>query len=125
MSNIGVHQNHCCVVHGCKYGDEDCPVVSRDVVQSYSCEDCLDWQKPWKNINIDVSAQEFNELYKQRCRVFFMPEGVVEIGQTINFRKTLNNSMLTGEEILMFVSHIKHHPGLSGIDIISLYIGYE
>ena len=28
--NVGVHQTHCCVVHGCKYGDEDCPVVTVD-----------------------------------------------------------------------------------------------
>ncbi len=36
----GVHQTHCCVLHGCKYGDDDCPVVSGDVEQEYPCEAC-------------------------------------------------------------------------------------
>lgn len=36
----GVHQTHCCVHHGCKYGDEDCPVEQRQVVQEYPCEMC-------------------------------------------------------------------------------------
>ena len=36
----GVHRTHCCIVHGCKYGDGDCPVVNADVEQIYLCEDC-------------------------------------------------------------------------------------
>lgn len=37
---IGVHIGHCCVIDGCKYGDEDCPVVTEKYAQSYPCEDC-------------------------------------------------------------------------------------
>lgn len=33
-------QSHCCVWHGCKYGYEDCPVVTRLLVQEHPCEDC-------------------------------------------------------------------------------------
>lgn len=36
----GVHKSHCCVLHGCKYGDEDCPVVLKEIVQLYLCEEC-------------------------------------------------------------------------------------
>lgn len=36
------HQCHCCVLHGCKYGDKRCPVVKRKVVQDAQCEDCED-----------------------------------------------------------------------------------
>lgn len=39
---ILVHQGHCCLAHGCKYGDKDCPVVLGKVVQSYPCEVCGD-----------------------------------------------------------------------------------
>lgn len=39
---IGVHKGHCCVKHGCKYGEPDCPVVNQVVEQSYTCEDCSD-----------------------------------------------------------------------------------
>jgi hypothetical protein len=40
----GVHENHCCSEHGCKYGDEDCPVVLGLIKQKYPCEDCDDIQ---------------------------------------------------------------------------------
>lgn len=31
---------HCCIIHGCKYGDDDCPVVTKKVKQEYTCEGC-------------------------------------------------------------------------------------
>lgn len=34
------HRTHCCVYHGCKYGDKDCPVVNMEIEQAYPCEDC-------------------------------------------------------------------------------------
>jgi len=36
--HIGTHRAHCCRKHGCKYGNDDCPVVSGAVKQLYSCE---------------------------------------------------------------------------------------
>lgn len=36
----GVHETHCCVLHGCKYGEEDCPVVLKQTKQRYTCESC-------------------------------------------------------------------------------------
>jgi len=35
-----VHTEHCCVDHGCKYGDEGCPVETGQKPQSYFCENC-------------------------------------------------------------------------------------
>ena len=35
-----VHTEHCCMLHGCKYGNEDCPVALRTKRQSYPCERC-------------------------------------------------------------------------------------
>lgn len=35
-----VHTEHCCVLHGCKYGDVFCTVVTRKADQSYPCERC-------------------------------------------------------------------------------------
>jgi hypothetical protein len=40
MSNFGVHQSHCCIIHGCKYGDKDCPVENKLIIQTYPCEEC-------------------------------------------------------------------------------------
>ena len=39
-SHYGVHRTHCCIKHGCKYGDEDCPVTTGEIKQDYECEDC-------------------------------------------------------------------------------------
>lgn len=41
-SKWGVHEEHCCILHGCKYGDPDCPVVNRQTKQHYLCEACDD-----------------------------------------------------------------------------------
>lgn len=35
-----VHTEHCCRVHGCKYGDSDCPVWLGYKPQSHPCETC-------------------------------------------------------------------------------------
>lgn len=39
-SKWGVHETHCCVRHGCKYGYTQCPVELALVVQQYPCESC-------------------------------------------------------------------------------------
>lgn len=41
-SNDGVHVRHCCILHGCKYGDKNCPVVNKKVPQLFLCESCND-----------------------------------------------------------------------------------
>jgi hypothetical protein len=40
MNGKNVHTEHCCKEHGCKYGDELCPVVDGTQKQSYPCEEC-------------------------------------------------------------------------------------
>lgn len=40
LEDIGVHTSHCCKQHGCKYGDEDCPVAFGEHKQEYPCETC-------------------------------------------------------------------------------------
>ena len=39
-NQYGVHRTHCCIKHGCKYNDKDCPVVSGEIKQDYLCQDC-------------------------------------------------------------------------------------
>ncbi|PLS19419.1 hypothetical protein CVD28_03110 [Bacillus sp. M6-12] len=39
-SKHGVHAHHCCIIHGCKYGNDDCPVTNKEVQQVYTCEYC-------------------------------------------------------------------------------------
>lgn len=35
----GVHEQHCCEKHGCKYRDQDCP-VAMGLTTGIICEDC-------------------------------------------------------------------------------------
>jgi len=37
---MDVHTEHCCLTHGCKYGDTDCTVTTTKGTQSYPCEQC-------------------------------------------------------------------------------------
>lgn len=41
-NEIEVHIAHCCIIHGCKYGDDLCPVFKRVFKQKYLCEECTD-----------------------------------------------------------------------------------
>lgn len=41
-----VHTEHCCIAHGCKYCDDDCPVWLGYKQQSYLCESCTCWDDP-------------------------------------------------------------------------------
>jgi len=43
-----VHTQHCCVKHGCKYGDEDCTVVSGlGVAEPNACYTCFEEDSGW------------------------------------------------------------------------------
>jgi len=63
VDKIGVHRTHCCILHGCKYGDKDCPVVNAEILQEYLCEDCsdnffdLDEEDP--NVDMNIIKRKF------------------------------------------------------------------
>lgn len=38
--NIGTHTSHCCLEHGCKYNEENCPVELKTHEQEFPCEEC-------------------------------------------------------------------------------------
>jgi hypothetical protein len=46
ISNQGVHGTHCCPVHGCKYGSEDCPIKLGQMTPFFEdnngCQACED-----------------------------------------------------------------------------------
>lgn len=39
-----VHTEHCCLTHGCKYNDDDCPVINGVKPQSFPCEICEEYK---------------------------------------------------------------------------------
>jgi len=44
-----IHTEHCCIVHGCKYGDDDCVVTTGKKRQSYPCECCDDDKRHYRD----------------------------------------------------------------------------
>lgn len=60
----GVHERHCCVEHGCKYGDDDCPVVLQLTVQDRPCMDCQ------HGIPVSMSLDEFETEMISRLTEF-------------------------------------------------------
>lgn len=68
--NIGVHVTHCCGLHGCKYGHDDCPVQKGEYAQQYACEYCrsvntlqekiyslneeMKWAEKLKSIGVEI-----------------------------------------------------------------------
>lgn len=61
--NYQVHLAHCCVIHGCKYGDPKCPVVNGQMLQKYLCEECSEATHTWTNV-----AKAYNHRRKVECR---------------------------------------------------------
>lgn len=51
--HTAVHASHCCFQHGCKYGDDDCPVASGQVKQLYDCEECYN-----DRMEIELQSEE-------------------------------------------------------------------
>ena len=61
----GVHKTHCCVKHGCKYGDLDCPVELAFIEQDYDCEDCED-DNLFEQFNVKTIKRK--DIYKKKLR---------------------------------------------------------
>lgn len=40
IKNIETHVTHCCLRHGCKYREDECPVVTKEREQEVACEYC-------------------------------------------------------------------------------------
>ena len=71
----GVHQTHCCVKHGCKYNDEDCPVVSGEIKQDYICESCdYDDIKTVDELFEDMKKETIKIVRCKNC-IGILPEG--------------------------------------------------
>ena len=59
--NIGVHASHCCKWHGCKYGNENCPVITGKAQQEYLCECCcvdLENEEHYRQVLKDIEEMK-------------------------------------------------------------------
>ena len=77
-SNRGVHQSHCCKWHGCKYGDDNCPVVHGLVKQDYLCEWCNeDLENEEYLLQTLKNIQEMKELKHEQSNSSYRHAGVL------------------------------------------------
>ena len=61
--DYGVHNTHCCKVHGCKYGDHDCP-VEFGTAEGIRCDDCR-YDDQDLDDEIDSLFDRFDHLFKR------------------------------------------------------------
>lgn len=67
IREINTHAGHCCHKHGCKYGEDTCPVVLDIVSQKYGCEECEELFEDlavWGSFDVsDTDDDETKEYY--------------------------------------------------------------
>lgn len=72
MTNNEVHRTHCCVLHGCKYlDDNNCPLVNKEINQLYPCMDC------------PASLSEAYEKVNQKYNDYLMSVKELELVKTL------------------------------------------
>lgn len=84
----GVHETHCCVVHGCKYRDPDCPVENKVINQDYLCEDC----------NSDGIANKDPKMSEKLAYIISpMTDAEIECGQLLSQANRIWNERIRVE----------------------------
>lgn len=98
---MGVHEAHCCILHGCKYNDDDCPVATRLSVQSYPCEDCSP-ESTLRVHDFKISTSNFVEMEERRRMHDIQREGAVplRVGDIIIYGEyDFNSRTFSGREL--------------------------
>ena len=68
--DIGVHATHCCIIHGCKYGEYDtCPVCLAEVKQERLCEFCYDFVYEELKMKSELQS-EIDQEFLKRSRLY-------------------------------------------------------
>lgn len=106
--NLGVHTSHCCIWHGCKYGDEDCPVALGRARQEHVCQVCSE----------DYGLQTLDEMHK-RLRIDKMPDELkleaIQIGRLeLLFRGELCGFTEDDQLMIDYLDHLVE--GIKGED---------
>lgn len=83
LKEIGVHAAHCCPRHGCKYGDENCPVV-KGVVEGRICEDCLEDEEMEYVVIRGIYEDVFKDLDARERRIINLRFGFNKTGEEVS-----------------------------------------
>lgn len=95
------HTEHCCVDHGCKYNDDQCPVISETKRQTGLCQDCNDHDPEW----LDLKSRDSLTLKETDSKDAPLPEPkswrCLHCGNTTYvLKQPLSSYELAGEEIV-------------------------
>jgi hypothetical protein len=97
----GVHESHCCPKHGCKYGDEDCPVVNRKTDKyNLGCESCQEeYEHPTRDALLLAWIRSHTEyaLMGSRCEYEsgFYDTEVIRVSDIETISYEIENDMQT------------------------------
>lgn len=94
--------SHCCKNHGCKYGYDDCPITTGEIVQETLCEQCtfslddtyphVSYVKGRASLSVAVGYEHMsgslNDLPSEE-------EVIKLIGETLVGRRLLNGWVIT------------------------------
>lgn len=89
------HTTHCCVVHGCKYGDDDCHVANGKTKQDSLCEDC----EPYYNFELAmfkyiIDMETMLSIMDMKQSFIVVPKICdVNIGQIISISVSNSNNL--------------------------------
>ena len=92
--NMGVHERHCCIFHGCKYGDEDCPVALAGTKQDNVCELCSGWEAEDNSIVVYNDLADCHNEYNMQNNITTADEFIINDGSyKTQFLSALRNIM--------------------------------
>ena len=85
MNDKGVHETHCCKIHGCKYSDNDCPVAYGDSPGNEACEYCA------MDMELDghMGSPKTNDINELRLLLSDAEERCKSLGGEVNHYSAL------------------------------------
>lgn len=70
-SPSGAHAGHCCILHGCKYGDIQCPVLNGSAEQEGPCEYCCEDAEQWGTTPAEILKKGQERLNSSEYRTLY------------------------------------------------------
>jgi len=109
------HKSHCCILHGCKYGEKECPVVIGDIEQEEICEYC--------GIEGIKAVEELQEVRSQRIGVNELPpvkKDLQLLEEGAKFREKVVVSVISRGEKIKAIGRYIHMVGQWQVDGFSM-----
>ena len=94
-SKWGVHERHCCPIHGCKYGDNECPVSTYKISAESMCEDCQDMWADYDDYDIITNKGSkhyygYKEFFEALNTIISWGEGHTIVDLRANISRTIS-----------------------------------